>query len=66
MPKESKLQEWRKSISDRKTVLKVKRGKYLNCLPSLRYTEHMECPQRKERGALKILTLAEEIVVLDQ
>lgn len=44
----------------------MKEGKYFNCLPSLRYTEHMECPQRKERVTLKIQTLAQEIVVLDQ
>lgn len=48
MTKERKLQEWRKSVSDRKTVLKIKQEKYLNCLPRLRYIDHMECPQRKE------------------
>lgn len=54
MTKERKLQAWRKSISDSKIVLKIKQGKYLNCLPSLRYIEYMECPQRKERVTVKI------------
>lgn len=54
MTKGRKLQEWRKSISDNKTVLKIKQEKYLNCLSSLEYTEHMECPQREERVAVEV------------
>lgn len=65
MTKERKLQEWRK-LHLSKTVLKIKQGKYLNCLPSPRYAEHMECPQGQERVAVKIRTLAQEVAGLDQ